>query len=213
MSAVSPDICLAFIRKYLAGFRGYPRTEAGEKRFAEALRSNSLSPDHAEDILRSFDEEFPTVRQIHDVSANLAEKHGVNNERLDWQKKYGKPEPWEYPADELSMHWRAFRDDLYYNEGPGVGILLEIHDRKDRRKAIDWWADALEKDLKTHAESIGWVRAYIHSIGWQAAREQESAPEGMPYVNPRTLQRAGSLVAAGAALADSQREPGGEPGR
>jgi hypothetical protein len=177
--AVALEVCLAELREYLAGYRGYPPTEAGEKRFAAAFQENCVSVGHVRAVLKSFEEQFPTVRQIHDVALNLRPQFEPQQDaREEWKRDYGKPEPFDkYPSDELACHWQAFRDMLYYNEGPAVGS-------QDK----GFWESALFKAERDHAASVAFIRNQAKQMGWSAIRALSASPVPFPYENP--LKRA-----------------------
>jgi len=163
MSAkVQIEICLSFLERYLDGFRGYPPTDGGRKRFAEALQLNAVSVEHLEAILKTFDEEFPTVRQIHDVAMNLRPRFEPKADTFDaLRAKYGNPQPFDVPNDELACHWRAFRDAIYYG-----------------------W-ESRKKDEEIHPDSVAFIRAQIEKYGIAHLRTLDASPEpGMPYTNP-----------------------------
>lgn len=186
--AVTIEVCLVLLRQYLSGFRGYPNTEAGEKRFAEAIQSNAISIEHAEAFLQLLDENFPTVRQIHDAAFNTRAKFEQAAEEAQhkrWEKEYGRPETFKlYPPDTVAMHWQAFRDSLYYTEGPGAYELLDIGE-KQRPKHQAYWNEARDYNLSNHADSIAFVRAQVESLGWPAIMKLKVSPTGpMPYRNP-----------------------------
>jgi hypothetical protein len=189
---VTIDVCLALLQESLAGFRYFPATAAGERRFAFALQENCVSVGHVRAVLESFDESFPTVKEIHDAAWNLRAQFEPQEDSLaELRRKYGNPEAFNVPADELSVHWRAFRDALYYTEGPGIA--------KDR----SFWEAALARDLDpkwNHKASIDWVRDYCRTVGWEAARKQETAPTGMPYKSPIEKRRVKSFAAVGAPI-------------
>jgi hypothetical protein len=187
-AAVGLTLCVALVREFLSGYRGYPNTESGEKRFAMALQSNALSVDHARAILESFDEAFPTVKQINDTAWNLRPKFETPDAtKKEWERIYGKPKAFDRtPLDELTMHWQAFRDMLYYTEGPGVS-------------AGGYWSDARQRAFdpeRGHAESIAFIRSQIADMGWPAIMALKSSPLPFPYVNPKRRQssRAGDIA-------------------
>ena len=72
MNAVQPAVGLALLRR-LSGFRGYPK-EGGEGRFVEVLCEVSISVEHANSVVETFDGEFPALRDIRDVALNLRPK-------------------------------------------------------------------------------------------------------------------------------------------
>ena len=181
--AVHIDVCLAFLKKWLEGFRGYPDTEGGRRRFAECLQSNAVSVEHLEAILSTFEDYFPTVRQIHDVAWNTRAKFEPAEDTVaEWARIYGKPQAFDkHPPDALALHWTAIRDMLYYTEGPGEG------------KGGDGWDTARLYDLKHHAETVEFIRQQVRELGWKAMRELAASPVAFPYKNPRHGDRPSKL--------------------
>jgi hypothetical protein len=92
MNAVALDLCVALIREFLSGYRGYPNNEAGEKRFARALQEVVVSVQHARGTLAEFTGIFPTVKEIQDQAVNLRPKYElVKDPRDEWERQYGPP--------------------------------------------------------------------------------------------------------------------------
>lgn len=183
--AVVIEVCIALIKRYLADYQGCPRSEAGWSRFAEALQLNAVSVEHAEAILQAFDEGFPTVRQIHDVAVNLLPRFETKpDERAEWEKKYGKPEAFKlYPPDEMACHWQAFRDILYYTEGPAKDMKSETY-----------WENRKFKAAQDHPQSMEFVRRQVAHYGWPAIMQMPAAPEPMPYRTPDRYRNPRSFV-------------------
>jgi hypothetical protein len=78
---------------HLQGFRKAP-VGVGFDRFAEVLCECSISVEHATAVVESFDNEFPTVRDIRETAHNLRPKFEAKvNQRKEWEAQYGKPEP------------------------------------------------------------------------------------------------------------------------
>jgi hypothetical protein len=183
-AAVDISICQAFIRKYLSGYRGYPATEAGEKRFAEAIQLNAVSVEHAEETLRSFDDQCPTVREIHDVAQNLKPRFLPKEDtRAEWEKQFGKPIAFDkYPSDVMAMNWQAFRDVLYYNEGPGRFEIPEPDIQE--RNETPFWVRALWNARAYHADSLQDLRQQVSDYGWKVLRELKESPRPFRYTRP-----------------------------
>jgi hypothetical protein len=212
------EVCLAELREYLAGYRGYPPTEAGEKRFASAIQENCVSVGHVRAMLKSFEVAFPTVREIHDVALNLRPQfEQKKDEREEWKRKYGEERPFEkYPADTLACHWQAFRDMLYYTEGPGQAELNKILGEKDRRKDIEYWERARLYDLDPrngHAPAIEFVRRQVKDLGWPAIMELTASAERMPYTNPIKYSGRGSMRQIAAPITQADIEAAKEDNR
>jgi len=94
--AVQQSVAAGLIRFYLSGFRGYPPSEAGENVFARGLQESCLSVQHVTATLKSFDERFPTLRELLDV-ANALRPQFEPKENLQekWEREYGKPQPFD----------------------------------------------------------------------------------------------------------------------
>ena len=186
---VNIDICLALLRELLSGFRGYPPTEIGERRFASALQESCLTVGHVRATLQAFEEGFPTVRQIHDAAFNLRPKFDTRpDQRKEWLRSYGVPAAFDkHPADEIALHWQVFRDMLYYTEGPGGEDT--------------YWAAARARILDPnsgHADSVAFVRHQIATHGWPAVMGMAGPPEPMPYSCPKTRRTRAPLASVGA---------------
>jgi len=211
--AVVIEVCLASLRRHLPGFRGYPPTEAGEKRFAEALQVNVVSVEHLDATLKTFDEFFPTVRQIHDVALNCRPQFEPVplDQRKEWERQYGKPEIFNlYPPDVMAMHWQAFRDMLYYTEGPGAGPVVF------REAKRGYWGEAMVRALDpewgNHGDTIAFVRNQAREMGWPKIMELNASPVPFPYVNPLDRRKRSSSgmkqIAAPITQADINRVKG-----
>jgi hypothetical protein len=197
-SPVVFEICLSFLKRYLSDFRGCPRTPAGWNRFAEALQLSAVSVEHLEAILKTFDEEFPTVRQINDVSMNLRPRYELKeDQRAVFEREYGKPEAFKlYPPDTLAMHWQAFRDMLYYTEGPGAGPVTY------EQAMVGYWGEAVLRAIKMgHGETLDFVREQAREFGWHALMELKDSPVPFPYTSPIDRNRRTRGMAAIAAPA------------
>jgi len=129
--AVQQTVAIGLIRHHLSGFRGYPPSEAGEKVFARGLQECTISVEHAEGVLKSFDERFPTLREIIDTGNGLrAQFEPQESQKAKWEREYGKPVPFDTSmegtclccgrtwADILSYHavqdemWRRIKAEL-----------------------------------------------------------------------------------------------------
>jgi hypothetical protein len=134
--AVQQEVALGLIQFHLSGFRAYPPSEAGEKVFARGLQECCVSVAHAEAVLKSFDQSFPTLKELFDTAHNLREKFLPPEEPLKqrWEREYGKPvhfdidmegiclccnRPW---SEILSAHavdqemWRRIKERLGCND-------------------------------------------------------------------------------------------------
>jgi hypothetical protein len=208
---VNLDVCQVLLSEYLEGYRDYPRTAAGVRRFAFALQENCVSVGHVRAVLKSFEEVFPTVRQIHDVAFGLRTQFETQEDTMaEWRRKYGAPSTVAvFPSDRMAMHWQAFRDMLYYTEGPGSAELSAIQGKEERANDIAFWAAARIRDFDPkweHADSIAFVRKMVNVHGWPAVMKMTSAPEPMPYTDPnRKKPRQFAQIAAPITQADVQR--------
>jgi hypothetical protein len=92
--SVAASVCLSLIQSELSGYQGYPRNEAGERRFARALQEVAVSVEHARAILAKFTGEFPSVQEITDTGLNLKSQFEPGpNLRAEWERQYGAPAP------------------------------------------------------------------------------------------------------------------------
>ena len=150
--AVALPVCIAFIRQYLSGYRGYPVTEAGETRFAQALRDVAISVEHAEAILREFIDIFPTVREIQDQAANLRPKfEPKEDERKEWERLYG-------PARAIDLNFAPPGEPAYVTRDRKI----KEHLSKKHGANFDF-------------AKIGWRELYEaqEACGYPLTREQE----------------------------------------
>ena len=181
--AVHINLCLAMLQNELAGYKGYPHTPQGEARFARALQEVAVSVEHLEAVLQKFTEGFPTVQNITDVALNLRPQF-VHEESpvAKWKREFGgrPPEHFNiYPPDTMAMHWQAFRDALYYTEGPGAGPKID-----------SFWLAAVQEDFKKHLDSVTFIRDQVVRHGWPKLREWKASPEPWPYTPPEWQRRA-----------------------
>lgn len=194
---VSIDLCMALLQRRLKGFRGAPRDDEWDT-FADELQAAVVSVEHLQAVLKTFDAEMPTIRQLKDVAANLRPKFEVTPDRLaELKRKYGAPQPFEAcPADVMACHWQAFRDCLYYVEGPGS---FDAHDGA-------FWGEGLERYERDHPESMAFVRHQIVRLGWKGIRALAASPDPMPYKRIDVGLRVRSLVPVGAPLTQADIE-------
>lgn len=196
--AIATDVAISFLRRYLSGFKGYPKNDiAGEKRFAEALQDNALSVEHLEATLKTFEDFFPTVRQIRDVAFGLRPRYEAEvDNRKEWAREFGPPQAFA-PPGQMAMHWQAFRDMLYYTEGPARDM-----------KCLAYWEEAMRRALDpkigNHGDSIAFIRAQAHAMGWGAIMELKASPVPFPYKNPLDeMKRARHFAQAAAPITQS----------
>lgn len=186
--AIARAICVSLLREYLSGFHGYPKspdsakTSSGEDTFARILQDCALSVGHARAILETMDLAFPTKRDIEASAVSLRPKFEQQvPQTLEWERKYGKPAPFEIPNDFMAMHWQAIRDSLYYTEGPGVEELRKDLGSKEAVKALDHWRGAAARDKDRHPDAVQQLRRQIASYGWKALLELSMSPEPFVY--------------------------------
>lgn len=115
-AAVDLRFCVAMISTELAGYKGYPKNDAGESRFGRALQSAAISVEHARAILAEFTNEFPSVQQIIDTGLNLRPKfESTISQREQWEREYGKAAPvlidWDRMSgqQQTSEMWRQLK--------------------------------------------------------------------------------------------------------
>jgi hypothetical protein len=116
-NAVHHTVCIGLIRSELAGYQGYPNTEAGEIRFARALQEVSVSVAHASAILAKFTQKFPTVQDILDTGLNLLPEFEIQHSQLvEWEKEYGPRSPIkpDFATDAEPEYVRRDRDAKRY---------------------------------------------------------------------------------------------------
>ena len=90
MNAVQPEVGRALLG-HLQGFRKAP-VGPGLNRFAEVLCECSISVEHATAVVDSFDNEFPTLRDIRDTASNLRPKFEAKvDQKKEWEAKYAPP--------------------------------------------------------------------------------------------------------------------------
>lgn len=176
MSVIQLDVAKGLILFHLAGFKGFPRDDAGLQTFARALCDCCVSVGHAEHVLRAMDLNFPTIRDIRSAADECREQFAPRaSQRLEWEKTYGKPDlefvrglvgqvaalprrsPAEHAADLRAGLWASVRDCLYYAEGPGCGPV-----------AVGFWADALKRHIGSHGGAVDTLRRQLLKYGWPA---------------------------------------------
>lgn len=129
MSIQIPVAC--GILRQICGFRGYPKAD-GETRFVEVLAEVSLSVEHAMEIVKTFDSEFPTLREIRDTALNLRARFETQiNQHAEWEKQYGKPEPFPILAEghqepEIFVLWRETLAFLRTTRFDGKGDIQQV---------------------------------------------------------------------------------------
>jgi hypothetical protein len=122
--AVQEPVAIGLIRHHLSGFRGYPPSDTGEKVFARGLQECTISVEHAEAVLKKFDERFPTLREIIDTGNSLRSQfEPKESQAAKWEREYGKPVPFDTsmegtclccgrPWSEILAH-RAVSDEMW----------------------------------------------------------------------------------------------------
>jgi hypothetical protein len=93
---VQQAVARGLIQFHLAGFRGYPPSEMGENVFARGLQECTVSVDHATAVVKSFQERFPTLREVVDTANGLrAQFEPQESQKAKWEREYGKPVPFD----------------------------------------------------------------------------------------------------------------------
>jgi len=169
---VNEDVACGLIRFHLSGFRGYPNSEAGEKVFARCFQECCVSVAHVQAVLNSFDDEFPTLREIITTANNLRSQFEPLNSSLEeWEQQYGKPQAFSIDVpDRLTLHWQAIRDALYYAEGPGRNKL--------GTQSHGFWQQALERDTREWPQAVMDIRTEADALDWDEIMAREKPPEG-----------------------------------
>jgi hypothetical protein len=147
---VQHDTALGLIKFHLSGFRGYPPSEAGEKVFARGLQECTVSVEHATAVLKTFDQHFPTLREILDTGHSLrAQFEPQESLHAKWEREYGKPVPFDSsmegtclccgrPWAEILAHravdnemWRRIKAHLNVKDFSEVSWLKIIQAKKE----------------------------------------------------------------------------------
>jgi len=89
-TAVTKDVARMYLRN-LQGFKGYPPAGPGEDYFVKCLTECALSVSHLVRILDSFDDKFPTLRELRDAAHNT--RPPEPDPRQQWKKECGPPNP------------------------------------------------------------------------------------------------------------------------
>jgi hypothetical protein len=96
------------ILRQLSGFRGYPQTKEGEAHFVREFQRVCLSVAHAEATVKSFDQDFPTIKEIRETAFTLRSKFQHQpTEKEIWEKEFGTPDP-EHSARVTAQLTAAF---------------------------------------------------------------------------------------------------------
>ena len=210
-ASVGLTICQSLIEEFLNGYRGYPDSDAGVKNFARALQASVVSVGHARATLESFDEFFPTKKQINDTAWNLRPKfENTEENREEWARLYGKPRNHVLPPDAQSLHWQAIRDMLYYTDGPGEDELGELVNGLDRINSKLFWADARVRAFRDHADTIEFVGRQIGAMGWTLIMMLTASPAPFPYTSEKYTRHA-SLVPVGAPITQADIDRARQP--
>lgn len=157
--AVARSVCAALLRE-LSGFRGYPRE--GEDRFIDVLQQISISVDHARAVVYSFEENFPTIREMRDVAMNLQPKFKPPEDmRAKWEAQYGKPQPVNVTDEALNI-----RQALNLHELPDAELWRKINKRVGDQKTVQrmsWVAlAALAREFGYPEYAEAWERSVRH---------------------------------------------------
>ena len=92
--AITDAVALAKVKFYLAGLRGYSGKDESIAHLARTVQDACVSVDHADAVLRSFDDECPTPREIKDVALNTRDRYlpAQTSQEEQWRKEYGPPD-------------------------------------------------------------------------------------------------------------------------
>jgi hypothetical protein len=113
---ITQAAALAQMQTDLAGYDGYPNSEAGQIRFAREFQDCCISIGHMRAVTACFDTHFPTVREIRDTAASLKHQFEVApDQRAEWEKKYGPPEPFDLNMEGVCLHCGKRWDDILHN--------------------------------------------------------------------------------------------------
>jgi hypothetical protein len=185
VNAVVYSVGAAILRR-LSGYRGYPKAGPGEDTFIHALCGCVVSVVHANAVVDSFTETFPTVRGIRDVALNLRPRfEPQTSEKEQWEKKYGKPDPdWSrnliagsHEQNKRRMLWQCIRDAVYYTEGPGKFRLGQIEDWRERKADIAFWNHQMKRMCKDHGPGLATFREELATRGWEDVMKEDWASE------------------------------------
>ncbi len=212
MNPVDPAVCLAYVRLYLSGLRGYPLHEDGQKCLAMHLGNYSLSVEHAESILRAFRSQCPTPQDLYEVAynPNLRGKFEPPkpSQIEQWEKECGPPDP-EWSANLVSiastgnkhrdflnvllaMKYQSIRDSLYKTEGKGRfdhEIERGDSDKVKAAKRADqsFWQEAMDSNNKKHPELVKFFREAVREGRLDAL---PPSPQFDPKLGKRSLTQA-----------------------
>ena len=136
------------ILQRLCGFPGYPRATdpqqlpPGLGRFIEVLAESSVNVAHANAVIESFDQQFPTVREIRETALSMRAKYEVSeDQRKEWEAQYG-------PAAPVKLDFTPKTDRLIDRIQKGIIDCLRAEGmlaKKDWQCPTDrWWAIAEE---------------------------------------------------------------------
>lgn len=181
MTAVTEVTALALVRRYLAGLKGYPLHEDGQKCLAMYLAKYALSVQHAESIVSTFRDVCPSPQNLHDVAYNKERRSMFlppqPSQKEQWEKEYGPPDPeWsrsllrtaqvsvgdkkaQHKAERYNMRLQALQDSVFYSSPAGQGEIRAIVGEKERNASRQFWADAIARNEKAYPAQIAAIRA------------------------------------------------------
>lgn len=188
--AVTRTTAGSLVTMHLRGLAGDPLVTEAYERLARVIMTVALSVEHARATLESFQDGFPSPRELKDA---------LYNSRVRFQEPEpppARPEPdiefhnqiLETLAGKLDqfqqMRVQAIQDMLYYTEGPGKN---ETHDRA-------YWTTARIKDLRDFPALVSALRAgrtpTAEEIGTRPvkSRFQKPGPSVTPPVTDTEIE-------------------------
>lgn len=168
MPALNPTVADSLVMDYLEGLPADPKLPGAYHRLRDVLVDLAMSIDHARAALQSFDERFPSPRELKEGLTNLHDRYQPpptsEEQKAKWLAEGAIYDPeWTKKLlntlgdvgtgatpEQFRQSWQqAMLDTLWYTEGPGrevIGI-----DRK-------FWQDARKHHQRTHAGAWRWLR-------------------------------------------------------
>jgi len=177
MNAVQLEVGKALLG-HLQGFRKAP-VGNGVNRFTEVLCECSISVEHATAVVDSFDDEFPTLRNIRDTAYNLKPRfEAKTDQKKEWEAKYGKPDPAfsrritgaagaNHVQERRAILWQSIRDAIFYSEFPLARLdLSKIDDKDERINAFKFWKKAAVNNQRNHPAECAAFREELERSSW-----------------------------------------------
>jgi hypothetical protein len=174
MPAVTEDMALGLVRKYLSGLRHYPLHEEGQKCLAMYLAKYALSMRHAISIVEAFHEDCPTPQNLHDVAYN-------ENLRAKFLPPVrSQKEQWEAQGYTLDATWYKQIQNQLQGRKPGEPREIDLMYKavKQKLKIKDW----------THV-SWGQIWSTARDLGFPLNTEQKEDAARWEALQPRSETR------------------------